>query len=541
MTQEQASNSVYDINNNSDFSEPSNQNRENEKEGSDLYSSGYVIELSGIQSEAEISDSIVENNHNISEKTESIRSLWTTSNDASDYGKHSYLESQTFDNNTQSTQESSHSDILPNDSSPLVYNGHLIRYNIKRGVEYNTPIIFGSRKLTGINGKNGYRSSHFVFDPKSGSLASGYDIDNGWRKLSNFSFITGIGNSSELDASLISGSHNKIQLELLANPHNHSSDQSSSKDNYHLIPPSCAIIGGSNNTITNNSIDHYSTGIIASSGIQVKNCQETVILGMRGVSGDKTIENMQEATLTRNLYGLSHIYAGPYTNESVPPMTVFVANGNSLIKQNLKVESTLDSNSITTSQLFADTASIRNAKISNIEAHNVIQNDVYFEGTGGATATFVIHPTDNYNVVYVNPINGPVNIYLGTGTNNLFRHNHSLTFKDVTLEFGLASSYNVNITVSGATGITGITGMIPVRIEHYNVNNRLIASSNSSYILNTSGGSVSFRYFSPSVPGLQPTWVIESQFMGNQRILPTSGLTFASASDSIRAKLLCGK
>jgi hypothetical protein len=525
MSEEQASNSVYGIDSIPDIPESSESIRVVDKETSTLYSSGSSIELSGIQSEAEASNSVIEDTNTISAKTESIRSLWSTTDISS------------VENNVISTsnQDNSTNCLLPSDASPLIFDGQVIRYNIERGVDYKTPIIFGSRKSKGIEGKDGYRPSHFIFNPKSGTLAAGYDIDNEWSKLPNFSLITGIGNSAELDASFISGSHNKIKLELL-----HTSDITPSKDVYCLIPPSCAIVGGSNNTITNTAACHYSSAIIASSGIQVQNCQETVILGMRGVSGDKAIEGMQEATVTRNFYSLGRIHAGPYVNDSLPPMTVLVANGDALVNNNLKIGNNLSSNSMTSSQFFTDTASIRSAKISDLEVTNMAQNELYLEGTGvsgtsgtvGLTATFVIYPSDNYNVIYVNPIKYPINIYLGTGTNNVFQSNRVITFKDVTLEFGPTSSNNVNILVPGPNGETG---MVPVRIEYYN--NGLTAGTNAGYTLNTSGGSVTFRYFSSSTPGLAPTWVIENQFMGNQRVMPSAGLTFIPASDKTRAKL----
>ena len=40
------------------------------------------------------------------------------------------------------------------------------------------------------------------------------------------------------------------------------------------------------------------------------------------------------------------------------------------------------------------------------------------------------------------------------------------------------------------------------------------------------------------IEGFQPTWVIESQFEGNPRLLPGFASNFLSATDTMRAKLL---
>ncbi len=61
-------------------------------------------------------------------------------------------------------------------------------------------------------------------------------------------------------------------------------------------------------------------------------------------------------------------------------------------------------------------------------------------------------------------------------------------------------SYNIFITVSNSS------------IEHYD-QCKLKISLSGTYIINTSGGSVTFRYMSD-----QKCWLIENQLMGNARL-----------------------
>jgi len=159
---------------------------------------------------------------------------------------------------------------------------------------------------------------------------------------------------------------------------------------------------------------------------------------------------------------------------------------------------------------------------------------LYLEGTGGVTGiTYVLHPSDSYDIIYANPINGTINIYLGQGLDNIFKRNKSLTFKDVTLEFGSASSHNVNILVDDPSGTTGMT---PVKIEYYN--GGYTAGTNAGYALNSSGGSVTFVFTKFDIPGSIPTWTIKDQFIGNPRLLSSTGLTFQCASENLKAKLI---
>lgn len=457
-----------------------------EKDASMLYSSGSSIELSGVDTEAETSTSLVEKGMSNSTKTESIRSLWSTA-DASCIHK-----------NTHSS-ESSDESLHPGMDSPFIFDGRVIRYNADDGVSYKTPVIFGSRKRRGVEDDNDYCPAHFIFDPRTGTIAAGYDVGNRWAKLPNFSLITGIGNSAELDASFISGAHNHIKLELFPTG-------AANNDEFCLIPPSCAILGGSHNLILNSSACHYSSAIIGSSNVNIRNGQNVVVLGMRGATGDLPLEDFDEATFARNLYGLSLVHAGPYTSEIVPEGTVLVANGNVVIR---------------------GTATIKDLVV---EHSNIVLKDRYIAGTGGVTASnFVILPTDNVDVIYVNPINGPVNIHLGTGSNSIFPANKTITIKDVTLEFAPASANNVVVHVPSGH---------PVRIEHFNPDGGLTASNDAGYVLNTSGGSVRLQYTRLPVPGSTPTWVILDQFSGNGRVLGSTGVKFISADTKTRAKLL---
>jgi len=475
MSSEQSSNSIYAIDSASDYSESPLSDASVIKADSIPYSSGSSIELSGVEAEAETSRSSQETQPSISSKTKSLKSFWSGSDVSSELGK--------------KTKGKKLECILPNEASPFIYDGKVVRYNVERGVDYDTTFLVGSRKLIGHNSECGYRPSHLVFVPKSGTLVVGRDVNNGWAELPKYSLITGLGNSASADASFISGAHNIINLEP-------KSVENSEEDEPCSVPSSCAIIGGSSNTITaqcgNSSV------IIACSGIDIVNSQNTVVLGMKTLLGQRSFDSYSESTFTRSLYGLKRIHAGAIHEETIPDGVVLDVNGDALIR----------------GKLIAP------------------QISEYFSGVSGATgSSFIIYSNDGVNVVYANPINGTVNIHLGTGDNKSFETNRAILFKDSTLEFGSGSQYNVNI-FPAAPGSFGV----PTRIEYYDGNS--IVAGTGGYSINSSGGAVTFRYMRPHALGGSPTWIIENQLVGNPRLLGSTGNSFIPASERTRSKII---
>lgn len=381
------------------------------------------------------------------------------------------------------------------DTDPFVYDGRSVRYNVEQGVDPNAIFIIGSRKRAGIEGERGYRSVHFSFNPKSGTLNAGCNIDNGWRASSNFSLISGIGNSSELDASFISGAHNKIVSEAC-------SDASETDDSSFI--PSCAIIGGRHNIIRNDlARSRHSSVIVGCSGVDLRNCKNTVVLGVKRSKQSTYFEGFQEATITDKLYTLGVHRIGLLNCEDTPKNVVLDVNGNALIRGHLK-------------------------------ATAIVQQEVYVEGNDHCTS-WVLNRGDGINVIYVNPIHGPVDIQLGTCEDPYFEPNRVIVIKDVTPEFTVGCSHNVGISVPETSDV------IPTRIEHYgNCGNGtcLTASVGGTYGLNSSGGSVTLRYMHSPVPGAYPTWVIENQFIGNPRLLTSTGVTFTPACHNARRHVL---
>lgn len=221
--------------------------------------------------------------------------------------------------------------------------------------------------------------------------------------------------------------------------------------------------------------------------------------------------------------GLDRVHAGPLDDIPCSTETVLVANGDA------HIENELEAQTVTTVNLSAENATVGDLVVSG--ATFIPKYGLYLSGENGSTGIeHVILPEDNVDVVYANPINGVVNIYLGTGSDNIFPDNKVITIKDVTLEFGPASSYNINIHVRNNEE------EVPVRIEHYS--NGLRSRNNARYILDTSGGAVTFRFAHLSIPGSAPTWVIENQFHGNSRLLGRSGVEFRGADDYTKGKII---
>lgn len=177
-------------------------------------------------------------------------------------------------------------------------------------------------------------------------------------------------------------------------------------------------------------------------------------------------------------------------------------------------------NAFVQNALSVKNAMIENAFVKNIVVENQLTDSIYTD------SDLIILPSDRYNVIYANSVNGPINIYLGTGSDAIFRSSQLITIKDVSLEVAPFSAHNINIIVPDG----------PTRIEYYN--NGLTAGTNAGYALNSSGGAVTFRFVSLPLLGNTPTWVIESQFIGNPRVTPVSGMTFVQADDTLKGRVI---
>lgn len=208
-----------------------------------------------------------------------------------------------------------------------------------------------------------------------------------------------------------------------------------------------------------------------------------------------------------------------------PVETKVMDNEDTCFRNNIKVRATVEAKTVSATEVFAQNITASMLTVSG--ATRIVQNSIYLEGTGGSTgSTFTLTPNDAVDVIYANPINGTVNIVLGAKADSVFFVNQLLTVKDVTLEFGPASSYNVNIRVKS-----------PMKIEHYSEGG-LTAGTGAAYSLNTSGGSVSLRYTKLPVPGCVPTWVIQDQFIGNPRLFGRAGITFLPADEEEKMALI---
>ena len=307
--------------------------------------------------------------------------------------------------------------ILPSRADPFVYDRKtkIIRYNFERCVYSDSSLVLG-----GNNNK-------LILDPSKSTL------------------IVGQNNLSELNGSFITGENNKIK------------GKHSNKNN---------TIIGDNNELQNST----NSTIISCSGVKLKNCKETIALGIKATKDDVFPENLEQTLLVRNLH-----VAG------------------------------------------------------NLSASSIRQNSVYVKGDQQKDVYYQITRGDGIDVVYVNPIDGPIWIQLGTSKDLGFEANRVIVIKDVTIEFGQTSANNVNIIVPPTE-----FGAPQIRIEYYD--GKLLALSSDpliGYVLNTAGGSVTYRYVNSFMPGQSNSWVIQNQFLGNSRVIP-----FPSTSEETRSKLI---
>ena len=233
------------------------------------------------------------------------------------------------------------------------------------------------------------------------------------------------------------------------------------------------------------------------------------------------------AYVAGNIYTHHNIYAVPYKGSEGPL-------GGKIVGDELQV------NKATVKCLYVEEALIGNANVvlcaldKYIEAlpskceDNNVKNATYYH----------LNPKDNIGVLYVNPVNGPIYIILGSEDDEScqddeFKPNQLLTIKDVSQNFSEGSSYNVYVTVP--------TSYIPsnqIYIQHYDASCRLKTSGPGTYVLNTSGGSVTYRFMKPPLIGGHSTWLIENQLVGNPRVLPGTGLVFSVATTNDCSKLL---
>jgi len=219
---------------------------------------------------------------------------------------------------------------------------------------------------------------------------------------------------------------------------------------------------------------HNSTNssIIGSSGVKLKNAKHTIVLGVKATDGDEFPEDLDQTLLIRNLH-----VAG------------------------------------------------------NLRATNIIQNSVYIEGNTQHDVYHQITKEDGVDIIYVNPINGIIWIQLGSQNDSSFESNRTLVIKDVSLQTGKTSTNNVHIVVPKANN-----GVAQTKIEYYNEKGNLVVSSDNKlggYILNTAGGSVTYRYVDAFIPGQSATWMIQNQFLGNLRSCP-----FPETTNEVRSKLI---
>ena len=417
----------------------------------------------------------------------------STSNDNSDIlndnsssdntsSDNNYIDNNNYSDNTKSSNslytenlnkccETTTNSTTPQDNTntPFILRNNIIRYNIEQGVKLKTNVLFGS-KTTSANNGNGFRATHLLYNATIGSLAFGRNINNQWSKMGRFSLVTGYNNMTTNESSFISGINNKI---INTNFKQYQNDD----DNIDNLS-SCAIMGD-NNTIT----DSKSCAIIASSNVNINNGTNTVVLGMNKTSLDTIPLNLKETTITRNLFSIGKLFAGPILYPFITD-DVLIVNGSAGINTDLNVKNNINCN--------------------NLNSNNITIHSKFLNTTAGGISETIL-PTDNTNIIYGNPSTADINIYLGNTGAYEFQDSRSITIKDVSIVNHNKNIFNIYIWAPS-----------PICIETYD-NYGLVYYPNRGYIINTAGGCVSFTYF-----GTTKCWVITNQFIGNIRNKLTS-------------------
>ena len=151
-----------------------------------------------------------------------------------------------------------------------------------------------------------------------------------------------------------------------------------------------------------------------------------------------------------------------------------------------------------------------------IYAKHIADEELYLTNYHTSLVTYNLLPGDGTRIVYADSTTGVISIMLGTINNYYFERNRQITFKDISLQLGIGSTHDVNIVVPNCG----------TRIEYYH-NGVLTVAPNAGYSINTNGGAVTLRYFISPIPNVTGTylgtWIVESQFLGQPRILPIIG------------------
>jgi hypothetical protein len=198
---------------------------------------------------------------------------------------------------------------------------------------------------------------------------------------------------------------------------------------------------------------------------------------MKPTDSDKVVTNHNEALITRNLYALGVMSVGPLLE--VSSNSIFDVNGDATIKGNLNV-------------------------IGDILGERKLIS-TFIDAVSPTDEVVNILPDDNISIIYANPVNANIIIYLGSTDEPYFIDNKTITIKDVSVACNNTKpSYNVYIYP-----------IYPVGMETYE-NNDITIQQKRGYIINTATGLVTFTYFNNETTEIK-NWLITNQFIGNKR------------------------
>lgn len=413
---------------------------------------------------------------------------------------------------------SSSSSVPKCSQNPFIYKDGVVRYDRScAGIPYSTQLLLGARYRDA-------RSFYLFWDPVSSTLTTGLNIQIIDSTPAGTPPINVVALASQ-DVSAIRVNTGNSRVAFLAsrnmiveNGKNVLVAGLELSEPFTLSNFENSIVTG--NLVTSQKIRIGSLIDQGSSFTPPPTCGPSYSL-LRSRLGSYRCERTAIAARARELEGSS----ADCCEQSAQQSLDFIAEiyGNTRIRNFLNVDKTIYAGSV----LAEDTVSGKLGSFSQTISGSYVGG---IEELPASTIVRRISGGYRESVIEVAPINNSVIIILDS-TIVPFFSGTSLTIKDITQKYYPNTTHNVSIQVSPG-----------VFIETYDDDGNLIRVNGGTYILDTTGGSVTFTYSAPLIaegelppPDPYLVWEITNQFKGNPRLLtlrPSPGFSLEEHDSS---------